>query len=450
MNCSRTSGETASEESAAFREYPSKLFVESTTFCNLRCPMCIKQSKDSCIVDADMEQETFATLEPVFPHLESLVLNGIGEPLMHPHLLEWVRRARQAMPEDGWVGFQSNGLLLDHRWAHDLVAAGLDRICLSVDGVSPETFSKVRQGEELSDMDRAFDMLAAARRRQPGCRLKVGAEFVAMRENIGQLPDTVRWVAERGADFFIVTHAMPYDASSVEQVSYDNCIDRAVEIYRKWEARVAAEGLDIHLYNVPDWERGRFISHLVAEDVARVLHLVDQMRAEARERDVFLDIPRLLVRDQSRMDRVFEVFAEAQAVADHYGIELKLPAAIPRYERKCDFVTGGSAFISWDGDVHPCYLLWHQCRAYINDWDKLFKTKVFGNVRQRPLLDIWRDETFREFRRKVVEFDYPYCSNCCVAPCDLVQEEDFEQDCFTQNEPCGACQWAMGLLQCLQ
>jgi hypothetical protein len=37
-----------------------------------------------------------------------------------------------------------------------------------------------------------------------------------------------------------------------------------------------------------------------------------------------------------------------------------------------------------------------------------------------------------------------------VAPCDLVQEEDFEQDCFTNPEPCGACQWAMGLLQCLQ
>ena len=232
------------ENEPALKKYPSKLFVETTTHCNLRCPMCVKQSQDSQVVDGDLSQELFAALEPAFPNLESLVLNGIGEPLMHPHLLEWVARARQGMPGSGWIGFQSNGLLLDRQIAQGLAAAGLDRICSSVDGVRPETFSKVREGESLSDMERALAVLAQVRREQSGCRLKVGTEFVIMRENFRQLPDTVRWVAERGADFCIVSQALPYDPASVQQTAYHSSSEAAVTLFNQWKKRLAELGAD--------------------------------------------------------------------------------------------------------------------------------------------------------------------------------------------------------------
>ncbi|MEZ4599077.1 MAG: radical SAM/SPASM family putative metalloenzyme maturase [Syntrophotaleaceae bacterium] len=438
------------EQEAPFLPYPSKLFVETTTFCNLRCPMCVKQSCDSRVIDGDMSRETFAALEPAFPRLESLVLNGIGEPLMHPHLLEWIARARSAMPDSAWIGFQSNGLLLDQQIARKLVEAGLDRICLSVDGVKPETFSKVRQGEDLSDMDRAFALLAEARRSQSDCRLKVGAEFVTMLENFRQLPDTIRWVAERGADFFIVSQTLPYDSSSVKQTTYHNASEAAIELFDKWKKHLAEMDLDIYLYDYMSWERERVLKHTVDPRIAQVNTLVNQMRKEARRTDVFLDVIQMLRRDSALQAEVMDTYAEAQQVADELGIALKLPVTTPLAVRKCDFVTGGSAFISWYGGVHPCYYLWHQYRCYINDWDRLVKVKEFGNVNHRPLLDIWNSDEFRTFRGNVVKFDYPYCANCCVAPCDLVQEEDFVHDCFANNEPCGSCQWAMGLLQCLQ
>lgn len=437
-------------EEAAFRPYPSKLFVETTTHCNLLCPMCVKQAADSRVIDGDLSQATFAALEPAFPHLESLVLNGIGEPLMHPHLLEWVARARQTMPDSAWIGFQSNGLLLEKPIAQFLVAAGLDRICLSVDGVSPETFSKVREGESLSDMERAFAVLAEARRAQSGCRLRVGAEFVTMRENFRQLPDTLRWVAERGADFFIVSQALPYGPSQVDQITYHNATEAAVALFDKWKQKLADEELDIYSYDYMAWERERVLEQLVDPRIRQVNAMVTEMRAEARKLDIFLDVMQLLKRDTTLQTAVEDIYGEAQRVADEMGIELKLPVTVPLTERKCDFVTGGSAFISWDGGVHPCYYLWHRYRCYINDWDRLVKPKEFGHLSQRSLLEIWNDDEFLTFRRNVAEFDYPYCTNCCVAPCDLVQEEDFLHDCFAGTEPCGSCQWAMGLLQCLQ
>ena len=95
----------------ALRARPSKLFVETTTRCNLGCFMCVKQSCDHGIDEGEMSAATFAALEPALPGLEALILNGIGEPLLHPSLEEFVRKAKSLMPAHGWVGFQSNGLL---------------------------------------------------------------------------------------------------------------------------------------------------------------------------------------------------------------------------------------------------------------------------------------------------------------------------------------------------
>ena len=313
----QTSSQPSDVLPAPLRAYPSKLFVEATTFCNLRCPMCVKQSADSNIIDADMTEETFSALEPVFPHLEALLLNGIGESLMHPHLLDFIHRARRAMPEKSWIGFQSNGLLLDRQWARDLVASGLDRLCLSVDGVKPDTFSKVREGEDLSDMEKAFGFLADARKRQPDTRLKVGVEFVLMQENKQQLLDTLRWVADRGADFMLVTQASAYDDSAMDQLAYDNSTDEAVKIFTYWRDRIADLGLDVRDYN-SRWEMGRFLPGLDPK-LVRMMELVDQMRADARKKDVFLDVPRLLERGADKAEQLQALFDEAEQLAKRSG-----------------------------------------------------------------------------------------------------------------------------------
>src|SRR6185369_3770715 len=147
----------------AFREYPSKLFVETTSRCNLNCVMCPKQNWSGSGADGDLEPATFDTLKEAFPHLEALVLNGIGEPLLNPHLERFITQAKQSMPGQGWIGFQSNGLLLNNLRAISLVAAGLDRICLSMDGASPSTFSAIRAGGQLLDLESALSAITAAR-----------------------------------------------------------------------------------------------------------------------------------------------------------------------------------------------------------------------------------------------------------------------------------------------
>ena len=64
--------------------YPKKLYLEVTTNCNMSCGMCVKQAPGSSISNKHLN---IAVFNKLLPHMQTLVLNGIGEPLLHPDLL---------------------------------------------------------------------------------------------------------------------------------------------------------------------------------------------------------------------------------------------------------------------------------------------------------------------------------------------------------------------------
>ena len=427
----------------AFREYPSRLFVETTTRCNLRCSMCVKQTSDNGIIEGDISPAVFAALEPALPHAEALILNGIGEPLLHPHLEDFIRTAKGLMPEESWVGFQTNGLLLDEARAVSLVEAGLDRICLSLDSVCADTFRKIREGGEISDLENALAALNSARRRH-NSKLQVGLEFVVMRDNVRELPAALRWAVSKGVNFAIVTHLLPYDSSHVDQLAYDPNSAEALEFFRQWQERAEREGIDLRVYFKVMW------NYLRSPEEQRVVDFVKQIQADARARDIFFHMKNLLDRDDAKAEELEDIFRDARSIAAETGLDLKLPETTPKSDRNCDFIDKGSAFISWDGGVHTCYFLWHQFSCYFDGRKKYVSPRVFGNLGERGIKDIWNDPAFLSFRREALLREYPTCSNCNLVACENIYNENFEQDCFANKVPCGDCFWCMGLFRCLQ
>ena len=229
-------------------EHPSKLFVEVTTRCNLQCGMCVKQNGAGGVPEGSMTPETFERLAPAFPHLESLVLIGSGESLLHPELETFISRARALLPESAWLGFQSNGMLLTEERAASLVDAGLDRICISLDTVSDDSFRSIRSGGEMRGIVAAFASLNKAKAGRGGRDLRIGIEFVLMRNNLADLPAAIRWAGRSGASFAIVTQLLPYHQDIVAQTAYDTNTTAAIAVYENWKAKALQEGLEfVHL-----------------------------------------------------------------------------------------------------------------------------------------------------------------------------------------------------------
>ena len=425
------------------RPHPSKLFVEVTTRCNLRCAMCVKQAPGQGLVEGDMTAETFERLAPAFPFLEALVLNGIGEPTLHRGLESFIGQAKEAMPPSGWVGFQTNGQLLGRRRAASLVQAGVDRICISADAVVPEQLRALHGGASLGPIESAARWLHEAAG-QTGRPVRLGLEFVAMRDNLRQLPDLVRWAAARDFDFMIVSHMLPYDPSMAGEAAFSPTSDRALAIYRRWRDQAVAEGIDI----------GRYLEAFMriapsAED-ARAIELVRGMIAEATAQGVSLKIAEVLRFDEARLAEVEDAFGAAAAVAHELGVDLQLPRTVPTQVRRCDFVEEGSAFVSWDGDLHPCYFLWHRFECHVAGLAKAVEPRTFGNLADRGILDTWNGADWRDFRGEVTAYDFPFCYDCNLAMCDYVRDADFEQDCHISRVPCAACLWCTGPFQCLR
>lgn len=426
------------------RPYPSKLFVETTSRCNLGCFMCVKQTGGGCIAEGDLSEAHFAALEPAFPTLEALILNGVGEPLLHPQIEGFIRQARKTMPKESWIGFQSNGLLLTEERALALAEAGLDRICLSVDASTPEIFARMRQGGELPAIDNAFAAMRAAKQKSGRDDLQIGAEVVVMRENLSGLPATLEWAAQRGASFALVSHLLPYDQAHAGQAAYIPCTDAAIAHFQQWRELAKQEGVAMERYFEILF---KFTKN---PEEQRIIAFVERMKAAAAEKTLFLDLSKLFSIDTGWIAHLEGVFEQARRVAERTGLDLRLPLVVPKEERLCHFVEDGGAFVSWQGEIHPCYFLWHRYNCYASGWQQPVRPRVFGHLDRDDILAIWNDPSFNTFRHNVIGYDYPFCISCRLAPCDYVQTEEFEQDCHVKGEPCGSCLWCMGLFQCLR
>jgi len=114
----------------------AKVYIEPTNRCNLDCVTCIRQSWDEPL--GTMSAETFSRIIEglrSFSIPPNIFLGGLGEPLSHPNIVEMVRKAKALGSS---VELITNGTLLSRSLSSELVAAGLDKLWVSLDGATPE------------------------------------------------------------------------------------------------------------------------------------------------------------------------------------------------------------------------------------------------------------------------------------------------------------------------
>ncbi len=428
--------------------FPRKIYLETTTRCNMRCHMCVKTAPGARIEERDFPMRLLPALDSCLERADALILNGVGEPLLHPDLTAMTAYARERMPESAWIGFQTNGLLLRDALAEDLVRAGIGKICLSVDCLDAvgdaSSGKEIHGGPDAHKLDKAMRILERAGRASAR-GLSVGVESVLMRDSFRQLPRLVRWAAGRGASFFLVTHALPYKAESVSQSLFHPNTEKAAAIHAKWTRRMREEGLDPAGYfkAVMRYDKSASDKALIA--------LMGKMLEDAREQGVWLNLESLMDLPEGELAELGAVLDEARAIARQAGMRIETPPLYARDERNCEFIEDDAAFVAADGAVCPCYFLWHGYSCVMDGAEKRITRKSFGFLEDASLEAIWNDPGYAAFRQEVRRYEYPFCNNCSLVPCDdlLGEAYPFEMDCLGGTVPCGHCQWCMGGLRCL-
>jgi cyclic pyranopterin phosphate synthase len=137
------------------------LRISLTDRCNLRCVYCMP--KDGVQWQALADQ---LSVEEIVRVVESAAHGGVkrvrltgGEPLVHPNIVEIVRRLA-SIPQIEEVSLTTNAMLLE-RLAQPLADAGLKRVNISLDTLDAETFRRITRG---GDIDRVWRGITAAER----------------------------------------------------------------------------------------------------------------------------------------------------------------------------------------------------------------------------------------------------------------------------------------------
>ena len=183
-------------EKKSLKKRPWRLFqVESAIACNLKCVMCpwremAKKAENRGV----MTPEVWAAIRPYLDRVQSVDFTGGGEPLLQPHLAQWIAEATQAGCE---TGFLSNGLLLKEKKLEEILAAGINWICISMDGATADMYNKIRVG---SDFDRVCENVASIARLRKGRLPKTMINFVLMDMNAYQMEDIVQLADRLGVD----------------------------------------------------------------------------------------------------------------------------------------------------------------------------------------------------------------------------------------------------------
>ncbi len=390
-----------------------------------------------------MDSSVFDSLVPLLSQVHTLIFTGIGEPLLHGKLENWLTRARDEMPRGSIRGFQTNGKLLTRDRALSLVQAGLTKICISVDASDPKLFNTLRSGGSLNDVEAGLDALKWAKKALPDNCLKVGIEFVLMKKNMDQLPAVVAWAGEKQLDFMLVTHVTAYEKQMEKQQAFMDNSHEGLAMFKEFQKKAALKDIDLNQYNKILW---KFYKTKTDEDI---YNLVQDLKTAALEKDLYINLFHLLDEDAGYYKKIHTLFEEAGQTAEQFNLDLTLPVIRPKTDRYCPFVEEDAMFVTWEGLVSPCYFLWHGYTTMRAGYTKTVNPLFFGNVKKTDPKSIWTGEDYAGFRTKVKNYDYPNCHAWCETRCDYVLDDPFYQDCFINEIPCCDCQWNLGFLNCM-
>lgn len=163
--------------------------------CNLRCEMCsLSHGAPTYSFWTTQDIEPFAEL---FKFAHTINPTGVGEPLMGREFFPMLEKFKT---HGAYVGFYTNGTLLNAQKADRLIDLGVDCVNVSVDGATAETFERIRKPAKFETVVGNVRRFIERRRERGADKPRVKLAIVLMEENLHELSDLVRMAHNLGAD----------------------------------------------------------------------------------------------------------------------------------------------------------------------------------------------------------------------------------------------------------
>ncbi|MFY0651400.1 MAG: SPASM domain-containing protein [Cyclobacteriaceae bacterium] len=188
---------------------PFSMAIEPTTSCNLRCPECPSGLRSFTRPTGMLDTKLFEqTIEQVKEHLIYLTFYFQGEPYLHADFLDMVKYASK---QGIYTATSTNAHYLDHENARKTVESGLDRLIISIDGTSQESYESYRIGGDLEKVIEGTKNVVKSKKELKSAKPHVVFQFLVLRQNEHQIEEVERLAKEIGVDEIAFKTAQIYD-----------------------------------------------------------------------------------------------------------------------------------------------------------------------------------------------------------------------------------------------
>lgn len=208
---------------------PMFISIEPVNICNLKCPECPVGVRTHHVKAVNVEFETAKkVLDELSPTLMHVILYFQGEPLINKNFTGLVKYAHS---KKLLTSTSTNAQLLTDEKARSMVESGLDRLIISMDGTTQETYETYRVGGKLEKAIKAIEYVVKWKKELKSASPLVEIQFIVMKTNEHQMDEMRQLAVKLQADKLTFKTAQLYDFEN------GNPLLTSIEKYARYEIR---------------------------------------------------------------------------------------------------------------------------------------------------------------------------------------------------------------------
>lgn len=199
---------------------PFSIAIEPTTACNLRCPECPSGLRAFTRETGNLKEDFFRqVIDEMGKDLLNLTFYFQGEPYINPKFLEMVKYAHD---RGIFTMTSTNAHFLNEANARKTIESGLDRLIISIDGTTQETYSAYRKEGKLENVLQGAQNIIRLKKEMKSRTPEVIFQFLVVKPNEHQIPEVHRLAKELGADAVRLKTAQIYDYKNGNELIPEN------------------------------------------------------------------------------------------------------------------------------------------------------------------------------------------------------------------------------------
>ena len=188
---------------------PMTISIEPTTACNLRCPECPSGLRAFSRPVGNLKQDFFRkTIDELHKQLIYLIFYFQGEPYINPGFLDMVKYAKD---KGIYTITSTNGHFLNNANAKKTIESGLDRMIISVDGTTQETYENYRKEGNLESVLQGARNIVKWKKEMNSATPHTIFQFLVVKPNEHQIDEIYKIAEEIGIDEVKLKTAQVYE-----------------------------------------------------------------------------------------------------------------------------------------------------------------------------------------------------------------------------------------------